>query len=327
MANVRFKEARAEEKRRQYLAVLDWISPTDASLDQKAAFDTRDPFPGIGLWLLKVEKVHDWCENVVPRCPKLWIYGIPGAGTYSNNTSDTARLTAVGKTVLASVIIQDGLDAAGTTCCYFYCKHADPHRNTFLSLARTVLAQLLNQHRDLLPHLYDQLLSSGRPSLTSLQLCQELLHVALQHGQKTHVVIDGLDECDSLERRPVLSWFISEVEACNKQHPGRLRILFISQDEPDIRKVLQTSSTFRLTTDNIGQDIVIFVQHWAAKIREKFDATQSDVEVIEKSVCKRADGIISHYGGLESRLTDRQECFFTQSLWSPTFMHNHHRRI
>ncbi len=207
----------------------------------------------------------------------------------------------IGKTILASVIIQVCLDAIGTTCAYFYCKHADPHRNTFLSLARTILAQLLTQHRDLLPHFYDQLLSSGQSSLTSPKLCQDLLHIALQHGQKTHVIIDGLDETIASERRAILSWFNLEVDACNKQDPGRLRILYVSQDEPDIRKLLQTSSMFRLTADNVREDIALFVQYWAAKIQQKFHVVDSDVNVIVSSVCERADGIVACIRDLEFR--------------------------
>jgi NACHT domain len=199
-------------------------------------------------------------------------------------------LTDAGKTILASVIIQDCLEATGTTCAYFYCKHADPHRNTFLSIARTLLAQLLKQHPDLLPHFYDQLLSSGQSSLTSPKLCQELLQVALQHGRRTHVIIDGLDECPTTERRTVLSWFISAIETCNKQDPGRLRILFVSQDEPDIRKLLQTSSIIRLTADDMGNDIALFVRRWAADIQEKFDIADCDVSVMENSICEKAEG-------------------------------------
>jgi hypothetical protein len=80
-----FEKLEAEESHRQSLAVLDWLSPTDATLDQMAASETRESFPETGLWVLKAEKVKAWCQIAIPKWPKLWMYGIPGAGASSDN--------------------------------------------------------------------------------------------------------------------------------------------------------------------------------------------------------------------------------------------------
>lgn len=241
----------------------------------------------------------------------------------ASHLSGFVRLISTGKTILASVIIENCLGATGTTCIYFYCKQGDPHRNNFLSLARTLLAQLLQQHQDLLPHFYDQLLSSGQSSVTSLKLCQELLQMTLQHGQKTHIITDGLDECDESERRTILSWFNSAVDDCSKNDPGRLRILFVSQDVPDIRKMLHAASSFRLTADNTGKDIEPYVRHWTAKIKQKFEIADGDVYALTDSICKKAEGMLKHINHFTFRLIYRQECFFMRSWWLQIYMHNH----
>jgi hypothetical protein len=46
----------------------------------------------------------------------------------------------------------------------------------------------------------------------------------------------------------------------------------------------------RLTPDNIGKDISLYVQHWASKIQQKFDIADCDVEAITQSICKKAEG-------------------------------------
>ena len=79
--NKLLEKVETEAKHDHHIAVLDWLSPTDASLDQTAASDIRRPIPETGLWILDEGKVKVWCQTDVPKWPTLWMYGIPGAGT------------------------------------------------------------------------------------------------------------------------------------------------------------------------------------------------------------------------------------------------------
>lgn len=80
-ARMDFEKAETERKHHHYVLVRDWLSPTDALLDQTAASNIRTPLPETGRWVLEGEKVKAWCQSDVPKWPKLWMYGIPGAGT------------------------------------------------------------------------------------------------------------------------------------------------------------------------------------------------------------------------------------------------------
>jgi hypothetical protein len=109
---------------------------------------------------------------------------------------------------------------------------------------------------------------------------------------KTYIIIDGLDECDIVERKMILSLFTSL--AAKDIASGRLKCLFISQDENDIRKLLKTSSILKLTGAHNKSDIEAYTTYWLEKIKKKF-AEISDVTLnyIKASVCNQCDGTIS----------------------------------
>lgn len=119
------------------------------------------------------------------------------------------------------------------------------------------------KHDDLLPYLYDQYLCSKQVSLDSSRLAIEILNTCLDTMSKTYIIIDGLDECDIVERKMILSLFTSL--AAKDIASGRLKCLFISQDENDIRKLLKTSSILKLTGAHNKSDIEAYTTYWLEK--------------------------------------------------------------
>jgi hypothetical protein len=188
------------------------------------------------------------------------------------------------------VIIDDcGRDQSFTTS-YFYCKGGDEERDKCTSVFKGLLSQLLSQCHELIPWCHEKHLSSGELVLTSAGLAKQLLDVFCQKIPKQYIIIDGLDECDPAERKLVLSFFTAMVDRCDAQQPGKLRVLFVSQDFNDIRKALPTAATISLgPTDNEG-DIKAYVEIWAAKIQRKFELDSDQVDWIEASTCARAQG-------------------------------------
>ena len=171
---------------------------------------------------------------------------------------------------------------------FFYCKHLDNERNMFPALARSILIQLLKQNGDLLSYLYDKSMSSGQVSLASGQLCRELLDVTLNSASKTYIIIDGIDECDANERKAILSCFTTIIE--KQPQPGNLRCLIVSQDENDIKKLLQMASVVRLKNDGNKADIENFTRKWTFKIQQKFELSEEYSDLIMNIVANRADG-------------------------------------
>jgi hypothetical protein len=194
-----------------------------------------------------------------------------------------------------------------TSVVFFYCKHQDDQRNTFLAVARAILAQLLYQNHDLLPYMYDQFLSSGQASLVSPRLCDELLKTALATMSNTYLIIDGIDECALIERRAIVSIFTSIIEA--DATPGRLRGMFVSQDENDIKKLLRTASVVRLNESDNAVDIESYSNHWSHKIQEKFELSPNEQRYIVAEVCRRAQGESDFLTHLVDKVPNvRKEC-------------------
>jgi hypothetical protein len=195
---------------------------------------------------------------------------------------------------------------------FFYCRHQDDQRNTFLAVTRTILTQLLNQNQELLPYLYDQCLSSGQPSLVSPKLCENLLKTVLTTISKTYLIIDGIDECIPSERKAILSYFTAIIDA--DVIPGRLRGLFVSQDENDIKKLLRAASTVRLQLSDNKSDIKGYATQWSLKIREKFKLSPDEQNHIALEVCRRAQGesnLLTHFTG---KIVDLLEMFLFAKL-------------
>lgn len=188
------------------------------------------------------------------------------------------------------MIIEDLLLDENSKASFFYCKQGDPEKNTCTSILKGLLSQLITQSRDLVPYCHDKYQSSGEVTLTSAGPAKQLLELLWQRIPKYSVIIDGLDECGAQERKSVLSFFTSLVDRFDAKKPGKLRVLFVSQDETDIKKALATAISIPLSPTDNANDIKLFVRKWSSRIRQKFELDDAQVDYIIDSTCIRADG-------------------------------------
>jgi hypothetical protein len=70
------------QNRTKTLAVINWLSAADASLDQEAFASTRHDIPDTSCWILNEPKVKDWLNPSECSVPVFWLNGIPGAGRF-----------------------------------------------------------------------------------------------------------------------------------------------------------------------------------------------------------------------------------------------------
>ncbi|KAK6829654.1 hypothetical protein PG987_010238 [Apiospora arundinis] len=202
--------------------VLDWLRPTNVSVDQAALVEARADYPGTGQWLLENALFKEWFDPKFPTIPPLlWINGKPGAG----------------KTMLASLVVQKAQELEpAPAVLYFYCKHENKERDNFVSLGRSLLAQLLHHDNGLLPNFYQESCRSVDTILTSPNSIKDLLTLAFGNCKSAYIILDGLDECPRQERQIITKWFRELVDNLPSDEPERLRCLFISQDDGFARK-------------------------------------------------------------------------------------------
>jgi hypothetical protein len=133
------------------------------------------------------------------------------------------------------------------------------------------------QYRDmLLPSFYTRRTLSGDASLRSLPVAKKLLEDCCSIVPKLFLVVDGLDECETTERKEALECLTRLVGECNAVEPGKLRVLIVSQYYPDIQRALQSTGAMKLAptiiqiseTDN-ESDIKTYVKIWVDKIALK----------------------------------------------------------
>jgi hypothetical protein len=198
-----------------------------------------------------------------------------------------------GKTILASLVIEEARQIPGVTVAFFYCKYKDTERNTFLAVARGILAQLFQQDEGLLAYLYDKASTSGQTTLSTDSLAKDLLDTMTKSFHKLYIVIDGIDECDRDDRKQIVSVFEEIWESLAPDIADSLRCLFISQDDSPARKDFAQMASLKVTESDSRQDIRSYADHWSSKMQAKFALTQARQKYIEDVITEKAEGICS----------------------------------
>jgi hypothetical protein len=175
--------------------------------------------------------------------------------------------------------------------------------------------------------------SSGEPSLRSSTQARKLFEDFCETIPKLFIVIDGLDECERVERSQILDILTEIVGQCDTKDPGKLRLLLVSQDYADIRKGLQGSAISRMAprifqisdADNDG-DIQAYTRMWVDRIASKFSPFTDDMNRYLRSLTVvNAKGTVGSIRSIAlSSLTSGKECFFMPNWFSSTLMRRPH---
>ncbi|KAI6471127.1 hypothetical protein MCOR15_001015 [Pyricularia oryzae] len=284
------RKASSEDKKYQRLRrcreIQSWINPPAAIEDHEEQLRVREDLQKAtnkqtGRWILENKEVRSWLGPDVPRSSIVWVHGVHGAG----------------KSVLASVIIEELREQKPAPVAFMYCKYRDPQRNSMLDILRAILSQLLNAHQsdpnlpDLSPYYYDEGLAKDGVLLKSVKLCKSLVKLILRNIPKAYIVLDGLDECDSNQRKQILEFLIETIKSCDGQQPGSLRLLIFSRNEPDIKRHLGAETQISIMPENVESDIGIYVTYQSHLIKEQHDLEESEREYIAQHVTDRAQGM------------------------------------
>ena len=269
-----------------------WLCPPDAQARHEDAARARHGLSG--QWLLNYPRFTKWFSFDYCAEPLLWLNGIPGAGT-SCALFIIDILIYPGKTVLASLVIQECRILPRARTCFFYCRHTDEDRNAFVSVARAMLSQLVTGNDMLLQYLYDRAANSGEAVLSSGNTAKALLETALKtcdKTQKVYIIIDGLDEYSREDRKEISTWFKEQVRNIPTNDLGALRCLFISQDDGYARKDLSDCSSIKLTPNNTRHDIEAYCEMWQQLIVQKFKLLDPKEHNISTIITARAQGTL-----------------------------------
>ena len=202
-----------------------------------------------------------------------------------------------GKTVLFSAIVDEIpkhiINPEESIVIFFYCKYNDPERNTYESIAKSLIAQLLNDNPNCLSYLYDQAMKSCECYAKTKKDYQILLKSMIQCYSLVYVGIDGLDECDLSERKDVLLLMHSLLESSGEV--DKVRVFLASRAEKDIEQSLRLSRHLELRPHHLQNDIISFVEVEADMLNEKVRFDSEQLERIVAAVATQAAGDLRSY--------------------------------
>ncbi|KAJ5189548.1 hypothetical protein N7491_005878 [Penicillium cf. griseofulvum] len=252
---------------------LTYFRKPNVMTDQDTLTRARSGNPQAGIWLLRHELFRSWKERNTN--PILWVNGIPGAG----------------KTVLASIMIDDCLKIQSKCTIWFYFKNGDTQKKSFLSFASSVISQLLEKNTDLLPYVHRETCRKGKRTLFSETLAKELLELMIRNSGKVCIVVDGLDECSKVERRKVIEWMRLVIEPSQHSNSDYIQCVFISQRDGITAKALRDVPSLQINTKNTHDDIFAFVSSRGLDIKNKFHLSDETIQSIAQLVMEKAGGM------------------------------------
>lgn len=277
------------DRKRQF--VLSKLDPPDYEYDLERASSERADSAS-GNWLLNEPEFQQWSDMTTIEGTALYLNGIPGTGWWAQWISvahipmDSISLTSVssGKTILASRVvshlqresIHDGNRMFSVL--YFFFKHHQPEKQTFVALLLSLLAQLVLLDEVVLDLLYQRLKDSSQQKVRSVAQLRELADLALKTQRLCFVVVDGLDECVDPSTQP---------EHAQREVIDRLEAFVTIQDsdlgdetsgsEPDDRGIRLLISGQR---NGYLEDRL---RHWPSIQVDAARAHMSDIETYSKT--------------------------------------------
>ena len=138
--------------------------------------------------------------------------------------------------------------------------------------------------------MYDACCTSDETTIDSENLLKRLVEVSLRTCANTCIIIDGIDECDEVEERKTIAWFLDMSKVINRDNPGSIRLLFISQRDKVTENLLNKASVITLDSKYHQEDIQAYASHWSPRIRQKFGISEASASQISISVAAKAQG-------------------------------------
>jgi hypothetical protein len=240
-------------------AIIPWLKATDPSVNYNRAVQAHHP--GTSVWFLGSPHFQEWKKQ--PNS-FLWLHGLPGSG----------------KTILSAALIQHLRDEHNCPAICFYFDFSDPKKQHFEDMLRSLLLQLCHESpkaRSIVDTLFDSHSSGTRQP--SVEQMEDTLESILEQSEDTSIVLDALDEAQSLGK--IVRW----CQAINSSKALRVRLLVTSRTQvvnwPNKKHLMS------LGLENVSGDIKYYTRHrlnsgefdnWASQqtLRDEVETTISE---------------------------------------------------
>lgn len=150
--------------------------------------------------------------------------------------------------------------------------------------------QQLQWYLNLVSYFHEQRQQKTEVALNEIT-ARQLFETVAWEGDRQYIILDGLDECEKEDRKMIMSFLTALITKIDGKKPSKVRLLVISQTDPDIRKLLERAGEFEVTANHNAQDIEVFVRAWMVKLSSRFELADELVTALEQRTCRLAKGL------------------------------------
>lgn len=191
-----------------------------------------------------------------------------------------------GKTTLVSRIM-DSLTKDATAqqrpLLNFYFEHGQSGKTLLKDLLRSFIEQLLQQDDDIVDDLHEAVLPARPSDLSNLSWLEDIANRTILAQKRCYIIVDGLDECESNERKNILGW-LKTVMSESEVSKVVVKVLVSSQRDGVIDAMLHDCA-FNIRLDNETphlRDIESFASSKVNEIREKFPGLEDEEGILQR---------------------------------------------
>jgi hypothetical protein len=198
-------------------------------------------------------------------------------------------LTLLGKSALASFVIESLQSVPSSSVLYFFCKSGDKDRDTFLALARSLIQQavVLGNAEHILSYCWDLSAKGRENTLVDTKEAEKLLNICIESLSSLYIVIDGLDECKQGDKRRIVSWFCNLADRL-KDDGHEFRCLFLSRNDEDTSKLHgKDPMIIEMEAGGVALDIQKFCMIEGKQLKSR-SLSSSETDQIARKVAKHA---------------------------------------
>jgi hypothetical protein len=180
------------------------------------------------------------------------------------------------------------MSAKGQLVLFAFISFRHSHAISTLRVLHSFIFQLVLENRNLQPVLYHAYESNYRQLSGTVTYVRDLLLSLLKVAEKPHIVVDGIDEINSLEKQLLLQTLLGLCLDCST-----LKLLISSRGEEDIARLLRAKALAIRVDHKNAKDIEDYVNHridmWHCELT--FDATTTlEIKKLLLPIASKAQG-------------------------------------